>query len=100
MTEIKNKALGFLTSAYEACRDTVVEAIQAVVDGLTWLYRWHQRLLRTNPGYAVALLTVGKSILRVATPSSAIAAAAIALLAALLDISNHETGPSWDDYNY
>jgi hypothetical protein len=39
------------------------------------------------------------SIVRVATPSSAIAAAAIALLAALLDIGNHETGPTWDDYN-
>ena len=100
MTEIKKKAFGPLASAYEACRDRVVEATQVVVDGFTWLYRWHQRLLRTNPGYPIALLTIGKAMVRVATPSSAVAAAAVALLAALLDIGHDATDSSWSDYTY
>jgi hypothetical protein len=98
--KFKNEALGLISSAYETFRDTVVGAVQAILDGVKWLYRWHQRLLRTNPGYPIALLTIGKSIVRIATPSSAIAAAGIALLAALLDIGNHEAEPTWDDYDY
>lgn len=100
MTEIRKRAFAVVTNLYETCRDTAVRAVQAVVDGTKGLYRWHQRLLRTNPGYPIALLTIGKSIVRVTTPSSAIAAAALALLAALLDIGNHEAGPQWADYDY
>jgi hypothetical protein len=96
--EIRNKALGLLTSAYKACRSTVVEAIQAVVEGFTWLYGWHQRLMRTHPDYPIALLTIGKSIVRIVTPSSAVAAATIALVAAILHLQQQDPDDEWHGY--
>ena len=54
----------------------------------------------TNPAYPVVILSIGKSLIRLATPSGAIAAAAVALLAALLDAADHPRKWEWSGQDY
>jgi hypothetical protein len=98
MKEIAHVAHAMLRKAIHEFHTAVSSVVSSIWDGLRDLYAWHRRLMATNAAYPLALLAIGKSIIRLATPSSAIAAAAVALLAALLDLRNQEEGPDWDEY--
>jgi len=56
--------------------------------------------MMTNPAYPVAILSIGKAIIRLATPNGAVAAAAVALLAALLNDDDPTPDWEWDDGAY
>lgn len=98
MIDIRHKVLKLTINVYEECRDTVKETVLTVVDAFKRFYEWHQRLMLTNPAYPIAVLSIGKTLIRVITPSGAIAAAAIALLAAVLDVRNQDPDEGWDHY--
>jgi len=100
INEIRAKAATLIRGTLDECRDRARSVLDAFADGFTALYRWHRRLMMTNPAYPVAILSVGKAIIRLTTPNSAVAAAAVALLAALLNDDDPDLGWEWDDsYN-
>jgi len=98
--EIRAKAATLIRGTLDACRDQAKSVLNAIKDGFTALYRWHRRRMMTNPAYPVAILSVGKAIIRLTTPNGAVAAAAVALLAALLNDDDPDPGWDWrsDDY--
>ena len=100
INEIRAKAATLIAGTLDECRDRARSVLDAIRDGLTALYRWHQRLMVTNPAYPVAILSVGKAIIRLTAPNGAVAAAAVALLAALLNDDDPDPGWDWrsDDY--
>jgi len=98
--QIRAKAATLVRGTLDACRDQAKSVLDALTDGFTALYRWHRRLMMTNPAYPVAILSVGKVIIRLATPSSAVAAAAVALLAALLNGDDPDQDYGWDEGEY
>ncbi len=100
MKEIAHLAHAMMRNAAREFHAAVSFVAKAVRDGLGDLYAWHRRLMATNPAYPLAILAIGKSLIRLATPSSVIAAAAVALLAALLDVRNQEQWLDWDDHDY
>jgi len=100
INEIRAKAATLVRGTLDECRDRARSVLDAIRDGLQALYRWHRRLMMTNPAYPVAVLSIGKAIVRLATPNGAVAAAAVALLAALLNDDDPDPGWDWrsDDY--
>jgi len=100
INEIRAKAATLIRGTLDECRDRARSVLDAIRDGLQALYRWHRRLMMTNPAYPVAVLSIGKAIVRLATPNGAVAAAAVALLAALLNDDDPDPGWDWrsDDY--
>lgn len=100
MQEMKTKATTLLKGALNACREAAKYAGGKVLEAFKSVYAWHRRLMITNPAYPVVILSIGKSLIRLATPSGAIAAAAVALLAALLDVADHPREWGWNDENY
>ena len=100
MQHIKTKAATLIQGTLDACRDRAKNVLDAIKDGFTSLYKWHRRLMMTNPAYPVAILSIGKAIIRLATPNGAVAAAAVALLAALLNDDDPTPDWEWDDGAY
>ena len=100
MKSLSRSTRKLLHEVYEKCRDAGMDAVCALRDGLLDLYSWHKRLMVTSTAYPVALLTIGKTLIRAVTPSAAIAVAAVALLAALLDTGLHQPEPDWDEDYY
>ena len=78
--------------------DTVTDTVLTVADAFKRFYKWHQRLMMTNPAYPIAVLSIGKTLIRLITPSAAIASAAIALLSAVLDIRHQNPDEDWHEY--
>ena len=100
LNEIRAKAATLIRGTLDECRDRARSVLDAFADGFTALYRWHRRLMMTNPAYPIAILSVGKVIIRLVSPSSAVAAAAVALLAALLNGDDPDPNYGWDDGEY
>lgn len=100
MQEMKTKAASLLKGAFDACREAAKYAGGKVLEAFKSIYAWHRRLMLTNPAYPVVILSIGKSLIRLATPSGAIAAAAVALLAALLDASESTRDWEWGGEDY
>lgn len=94
MQEMKTRAATLLKGALDACREAAKYAGGKVLEAFKSIYAWDRRLMVTNPSYPIVVLSIGKSLIRLTTPSGAIAAAAVALLAALLDAS--ESGRDWE----
>ena len=89
LRNLPEQFLGFIHSG----REMVQRAMGTALRGLRRLHALHRRMMLTNPVYPIALLSIGKSLIRLVTHSTAIAAAAIALLAAILQEEQH--GPDW-----
>lgn len=100
MQEMKTRAATLLKGALDACREAAKYAGEKVLEAFKSIYSWHRGLMMTNPTYPVVILSIGKSLIRLATPSGAIAAAAVALLAALLDAADTPREWGWDGEGY
>lgn len=100
MQEMKTRATTLLMGALDACREAAKYAGGKVLEAFKSVYAWHRRLMITNPAYPVVILSIGKSLIRLATPSGAIAAAAVALLAALLDAAEPTRDWEWGGEDY
>lgn len=92
--------LNLAKDSYVIVLNAAQSALEAVRVAVVELHSWHKRLMVTNPAYPMTLLTIGKALIRTVTPSAAVAAAAIALLAALLDTGNHRPDYDWDEDYY
>ena len=100
MQEMKTRVATLLKGALDACREAGKYAGGKVLEAFKSVYAWHRRLMITNPAYPLVILSIGKSLIRLATPSGAIAAAAVALLAALLDAADHPREWEWGGEDY
>lgn len=100
MQEMKTRATTLLMGALDACREASKYAGGKVLEAFKSVYGWHRRLMITNPAYPLVILSIGKSLIRLATPSGAIAAAAVTLLAALLDVADHPREWEWSGDEY
>ena len=95
-----NTALTHVTKIYEIAVDQAKNAVDFVVNGFKLILDWHKRQLVDNPMYPVTVLSIGKSVIRIAVPSATIAAAVIALLAAVLGDLPYNQRWDWDDDQY
>lgn len=84
--KVVSAAAGMATSVVTHVRTWVMTALE-----------WHRTKLVTDPAYPLALLAIGKAVIRISIPKAAIAAALIAVLAELLGELQR---PRWiDDEN-
>ena len=82
----------------EAVMDLAGEAISKVRSWIANAWNWHRQRLLTDPTYPVALLTIGKVIVRLTVPRAGLAAALVALLAEWLIGSQWLEEPDdWED---
>lgn len=95
-----NTALSYVTKIYEIAVDQVNNAVDFIVNGFKSILDWHKRQMITNPAYPVTVLSIGKSLVRIAVPSATVAAAVIALLAAVLGDLPYTQRWDWDDEQY
>ena len=95
-----NTALTHVTRIYEITVSQAKNAVDFVVNGFKLILDWHKRQMITNPAYPVTVLSVGKSLIRIAVPSATIAAAVIALLAAVLGDLPYNQRWDWEDEQY
>ena len=95
-----NTALTHVTKIYEIAVDQAKNAVDFVVNGFKLILDWHKRQLVDNPMYPVTVLSIGKSVIRIAVPSATIAAAVIALLAAVLGDLPYNQRWDWGDDQY
>jgi hypothetical protein len=58
--------------------------VTATYGWVTAALEWHRRKLLTDAAYPLALMAIGKAVIRISVPKAALAAALIALLAELL----------------
>jgi len=92
-----NSALTHVTKIYEIALGQAKNAVDFVVNGFKLILDWHKRQMIANPIYPVTVLSIGKSLVRIAVPSASIAAAVIALLAAVLGDLPYNQRWDWDD---
>ena len=95
-----NTALSHVTKTYEIAVNQAKSAMDFIVNGFKSILDWHKRQMITNPAYPVTVLSIGKSVIRIAVPSATIAAAVIALLAAVLGDLPYTQRWDWDDEQY
>ena len=95
-----NSALTHVTKIYEIALDQAKNAVDFVVNGFKLILEWHKRQMIANPMYPVTVLSIAKSVIRIAVPSASIAAAVIALLAAVLGDLPYTQRWDWDDDQY
>lgn len=95
-----NAALSHVTKIYEIAVDQAKNAMDFLVNGFKSILYWHKRQMIANPIYPVTVLSIGKSVIRIAVPSASIAAAVIALLAAVLGDLPYNQRWDWDDDQY
>ena len=95
-----NTALSHITKTYEIAVSQVNNAVDFIINGFKSILDWHKRQMITNPSYAITVLNVGKSVIRLAVPSATVAAAVIALLAAVLGDLPYTQRWDWDDDQY
>ena len=95
-----NTALTHVTKTYEIAVDQAKSAVDLVVNGFKLMRDWHKRQMVANPAYPVTVLSIGKSLIRIAVPSATIAAAVIALLAAVLGDLPYAQRWDWDEEQY
>jgi len=100
MKILLNTALSHVTKTYEIAVDQVKKSVDFIVNGFKLILDWHKRQMITNPAYPVTVLSIGKSVIRIAVPSATIAAAVIALLAAVLGDLPYTQRWEWDDDQY
>lgn len=95
-----NTALTHVTKIYEIAVNQARNAVDFIVNGFKLILDWHKRQMITNPVYPITVLSIGKSVIRIAVPSATIAAAVIALLAAVLGDLPYTQRWDWDDNQY
>ena len=95
-----NSALTHVTKTYEIAVSQAKNAVDFIVNGFKSILDWHKRQMTTNPAYPVTVLSIGKSLIRIAVPSATIAAAVIALLAAVLGDLPYNQRWDWDEDQY
>jgi len=95
-----NTAMSHVTKTYEIALEQAKNAVDFVVNGFKLILDWHKRQMIANPIYPVTVLSIGKSVIRIAVPSATIAAAVIALLAAVLGDLPYNQRWDWGDDQY
>lgn len=95
-----NTALTHVTNIYEIAVNQARNAVDFIVNGFKLILDWHKRQMIANPAYPVTVLSIGKSVIRIAVPSATIAAAVIALLAAVLGDLPYTQRWDWDEDQY
>ena len=95
-----NTALTLVTGIYETGVSHAKKAVDFIVNGFKSILDWHKRQMSTNPIYPVTVLNIGKSLIRMAVPSTTIAAAGIALLAAVLGDRTRPSDWEWENDQY
>ena len=95
-----NAAMSQVSKIYEIALNQAKSALDFVVNGFKLILDWHKRQMIANPIYPVTVLSIGKSVIRIAVPSATIAAAVIALLAAVLGELPYTQRWDWDDDQY
>jgi len=79
-----------VSTVFDTAKSVVTHTHRWVMAAL----EWHRRKLVTDPTYPLALLAIGKAVIRISIPKAAIAAALIAVLAEVLgDLQR----PRWMD---
>lgn len=77
----------------EAIVDSGKAAVETVRDWISSAWEWHRRRMITDPSYPIALLAIGKAVVRIVVPQAAVASALIAVIAEILGGFNS----SWPD---
>lgn len=100
MKLMSKTARSYVTQTYEIAVSQANNAVDFIVNGFKSILGWHKRQMITNPVYPVTVLSIGKSLIRIAVPSATIAAAVIALLAAVLGDLPYTQRWDWEDEEY
>lgn len=95
-----NTALSYVTKTYEIAVRNAKNTVDLIVKGFKSTLDWHKRQMITNPIYPITVLSIGKSLIRIAVPSASVAAAIIALLAAVLGDLPYTQRWDWDEDQY
>ena len=77
IVQVKSKVTGTTMGYIKAVVKTAYRWVTAALE-------WHRNRLLTDAAYPLALLAIGKAVIRISVPKAALAAALIALLAELL----------------
>lgn len=77
LVQVKSKVTGTAIGYTKAVVKSAYRWVAAALE-------WHRNRLLTDAAYPLALLAIGKAVIRISVPKAALAAALIALLAELL----------------
>lgn len=81
----------------EAIVDLAKAAVEIVENWISSAWEWHRRRMVTDPSYPIALLAIGKAVVRIVVPQAALATALIAVIAEILGGFNSSWPDRYDD---